>query len=74
MAMITKKEALQQKTFLYALEKAFAYAGPEVLCVERQLYALVSDYLGNNPQVKQSINLLKNAMHAGILPRLYDVE
>lgn len=60
-----------QKTFAYALERAIAHSSLEVLNGETQLYSLVSDFLGNSPQGKQSLNLLRNAIDCGIPARMY---
>ena len=69
--MTTKPTDTGQKTFATAMEKAIAHSSMEVLNGETQLYSLVSDFLGNSPQSKLSLNLLLIAIECGIPARLY---
>lgn len=62
-----------QTSFAEALKKAITYAGTEVLRGEGVLYSLVTDYLGNRPENKQSLNLLHNAIECGIPAKLQSV-
>lgn len=59
------------RTFVEALEAAIAHSSLEVLCDETQLYSLMTDFLGNSPQSRQTKNLLRNAISCGIPERIY---
>ena len=59
------------KTLSSAVARAITHSGMEVLNSETRLYSLVSDFLGNSPQSKLSLNLLLTAIECGIPARLY---